>query len=109
MALGPDPGPLFRLFPKSLEKRCKKEAKNGAEMDVFLVIFRVFPENAKVRFDCAGASGLRFRPLIFWLRASIFALLFLHCFFKVFGPPRGPQNGPDSWGRRQRRDPLNHV
>ena len=56
-------------------------------MDVFSMIFWVFPENAKVRFDCAGASGLRFRPLIFWLRASIFALLFLHRFFDVFGPP----------------------
>ena len=60
-------------------------------MDAFLVIFLVFPENAKVRFDCAGASGLRFRPLIFWLRASIFALPFLHRFFVVFGPPMGPK------------------
>ena len=60
-------------------------------MDAFLMIFEVFPENAKVRFDCAGASGLRFRPLIFWLCASIFALRFLYRFFEVFGPPRGPQ------------------
>ena len=64
-------------------------------MDAFLMILGVFLENAKVRFDCAGASGLRFRPLIFWLRASIFALPFLHCFFEVFGPPWGP----DSRGR----------
>ena len=58
-------------------------------MDVFSLIFQVFPENGKVRFDCAGASGLRFRPLIFWLRASIFAVRFLHPFFKVFGSPLG--------------------
>ena len=60
-------------------------------MDAFLVIFKVFPENAKVRSDCAGASGLRFRPLIFWLRASSFVLPFLHRFFVFFGP---------SWGTR---------
>ena len=60
-------------------------------MDAFPMIFGVFLENAKVRFDCAGASGLRFSPLIFWLRASIFALRFLHRFFEVFGP---------SWGTR---------
>ena len=58
-------------------------------MDAFLMIVGVSPENAKVRFDCAGASGLRFRPLIFWLCASIFALLFLLCFFEVFGSPLG--------------------
>ena len=51
--------------------------------------FQVFPENGKVRFDCAGASGLRFRPLIFWLRASIFAVRFLHRFFEVFWSPLG--------------------
>ena len=60
-------------------------------MDAFPMIFEVFPENAKVRFDYAGASGLRFRPLIFWLCASIFAFRFLHRFFEVFEPPRGPQ------------------
>ena len=58
-------------------------------MDVFSMIFQVFPENGKVRFDCAAASGLRFRPLIFWLRASIFAVRFLHCFFEVFGSALG--------------------
>ena len=60
-------------------------------MDVFSMLFHVFPENGKVCFDCAGASGLRFRPLIFWLRASIFGLLFLHRFFEVFGLPRDLQ------------------
>ena len=60
-------------------------------MDAFPRIFGVFLENAKVRFDCAGASGLRFMHLILWLCASIFALRFLHCFFEVFGLPRGPQ------------------
>ena len=58
-------------------------------MDAFPVIFLVFSENAKVRFDCAGASGLRFRPLIFWLRTSIFALPFLHRFFELFGSSLG--------------------
>ena len=78
-------------FLKTLRKRVKKGEKKGAEMDVFSMIFQVFPENAKVRFDCAGASGLRFRPLIFWLCAFVLALLFLHSFFEVFGLPRGPQ------------------
>ena len=82
----------FSGFLETPRKRVKKEEKKGAEMDVFSMIFQVFPENGKVRFDCAGASGLRFRPLIFWLRASIFAVRFLHLFFEVFGLPRGPQN-----------------
>ena len=88
---GPGAGPWtsFSAFPKKSRKRCKKEAKKEAEMDAFLMIVGVFPENAKVRFDCAGASGLRFRPLIFWLRASLFALPFLHRFFAVFGPSLG--------------------
>ena len=88
--LWPDPGALFRVFWKRFEKGSKKK-KKGAEMDVFSMIFRFFPENGKVRFDCAGASGLRFRPLIFWLCASTFALPFLHRFFEVFGPSLGPQ------------------
>ena len=58
-------------------------------MNAFLMIFGVLPENAKVRFDCAGASGLRFRPLIFWLCASILALPFLHRFFELFGSSLG--------------------
>ena len=58
-------------------------------MDAFLIEFQVFSENAKVRFDCAGASGFRFRPLLFLLRASIFALPFLHRFFAFFGAPPG--------------------
>ena len=58
-------------------------------MDAFLMIFTVFLVNAKGRFDFAGASGFRFRPLIFWLCASIFALPFLHRFFKVFGSSLG--------------------
>ena len=82
----------FFGFSGNASKKSQKKEKKGAEMDVFSMIFQVFPENGKVRFDCAGASGLRFRPLIFWLRASIFALRFLHRFSKVFGRPRGPQN-----------------
>ena len=91
VALWPDPGPLFRVFWKRLGK-LQKEEKKAAGMDVFSMIFQVFPETGKVRFDCAGASGLRFRPLIFWLCASIFALFFLHCFFVFFGPSWGPRS-----------------
>ena len=92
---GPGAGPWtpFSAFPEKSRKRSTKEPKKEAEMDAFPMIFKVFLENAKGRFDCAGARGLRFRPLIFsCLRASIFALPFLHRFFEVFGPPRGPQN-----------------
>ena len=78
----------FSTFLETLRKRVKKEEKKGVEMDVFSMIFRFFPEKGKVRFDCAGPTGLRFRPLIFWLRASIFALPFLHRFLEVFGRPR---------------------
>ena len=81
--------PPFSGFLDTLRKKFKKEEKKGAEMDVFSMIFEVCPENGKVRFDCAGASGLKFRPLIFWLRASIFALPFSHCFLKVFGSSLG--------------------
>ena len=81
----------FSGFLETPRKRVKKGEQKGAEIDVFSMIFQVFPENAKVRFDCAGASGLRFRPLIFWLRASIFAVRFLHGFFEVFGPSLGGQ------------------
>ena len=56
-------------------------------MDAFSFGFQVFSENGKVRFDCAGASGSRFRPLLFLLCASIFALPFLRCFLGVFGSP----------------------
>ena len=83
---------LFSGFLETPRKRVKKEEKKGAEMDVFSMIFQVFPENGKVRFDCAGASGLRFRPLLFWLCASIFRHLFLHRFFVFFGPSWGPRS-----------------
>ena len=81
----------FSGFLETHRKTVKKEEKKGVEMDVFSLIFQVFPENAKVRFDCAGASGLRFRPLIFWLRAFIFAIRFLLGFFVFFlDLPGGP-------------------
>ena len=86
----------FSGFLETPRKRVKKEGKKGAEMDVFLMIFQVFLENGKVPFDCAGASGLRLWSLISWLRASIFALPFLHCFFGVFVDFPGV---PDSMGR----------
>ena len=99
----------FSGFLETLRKKIKKEKKKGAEMDVFSMILQVFPENGKVRFDCAGASGLRFRPLIFWLRASIFAVRFLPCFFVFFGPSWGPRSTGTNkveLGRRQRWGPL---
>ena len=58
-------------------------------MDAISLKLQVFPENGKVCFDCAGASGLGFRPLLVFLCASIFAFLFLHRFLEVFGPPPG--------------------
>jgi hypothetical protein len=41
-------------------------------MDAFSLEFRVFPENEKVSFDCTGASGLGFMPVI----NSFFAFTF---------------------------------
>ena len=80
------PGPFFG-FSGNTSKKSQKKREKGRGNGCIFNDFQVFPENGKVRFDCAGASGLRFRPLIFWLRASIFAVLFLHRFFEVFGPP----------------------
>ena len=57
-------GPFFG-FLETPRKRVKKEEKKGGGMSKISMGILVFPENAKVRFDCAGASGLRFRPLIF--------------------------------------------
>ena len=78
---GAGPWIPFSTFPEKARKRSKKGKEKGAGMGAF----QVFPENGKVRFDCAGASGLRFRPLLFLLCAPIFALPFLHRFFEVFG------------------------
>ena len=66
----------FFGFLRKVSKKNQKKTKKGVEMDAFPMIFKVFLENAKGRFDCAGARGLRFSPLNFWLCASIFALLF---------------------------------
>ena len=78
-------------------------------MDAFSLKFLVFSENGKVCFDCAGASGLGFRPLLLSLCASIFALLLLHRFCIDFGTP-GTLDFGGFWrsfgGRRQRRHPL---
>ena len=78
-------------------------------MDAFSLEFRVFPENGKIRFDCAGASGLRFRPLLFSLCASIFAFFFLHCFFMVFGVPPGAQIHGFQWVGGRGGTPLNEF
>ena len=70
-------------------------------MDVFSKEFQGFPENGKVSFDCAGASGLRFMPFIFSLCALTFAHHFSDCFFIFFGPPLDTQNqGRQSAGGR---------
>ena len=96
-ALGDHFGVFLRVWGQTLDplltfletarKRCKKGEKHGAEVDALSMKFQVFPENGKVRFDCAGASGLRFRPLLFWLCASIFRHLFLHRILAFFGHP----------------------
>ena len=59
-------------------------------MDAFSSKFLVFSENGKVCFDCAGANGLGFGPLLLSLCASIFAVFFLHRFLEVFGSPLEP-------------------
>ena len=80
--------PFCDFFGKGT-KRSKKGKEKGAGMDVFPMKFLVFQESEKLRFDCAGASGLRFRPLIVSLCASTLTLPFLHRFLLVFGPPHG--------------------
>ena len=77
----------FFGFSQNLPKKILTKTEKGAEMDAFPVIFKVFPESAKVRFDCAGASGLRFGPLLFWLCASIFRHFFCHRILLFFGHP----------------------
>ena len=81
----------FSGFLETLRKRVKKEENKGAEMGVCSMIFKFFPENGKVHFDCAGASGFRFRPLLFWLCASIFRHVFLHCFTRFLDIPGDPK------------------
>ena len=56
-------------------------------MEAVSMEFQVFPENAKVCFDRAAASGLRFRPLLFRLCASIFRDFFCIVLFFVFWTP----------------------
>ena len=60
-------------------------------MDVFSLKFRVFPESDKQRLDCAGASGLGFRALIFCFFASTFAPPFCHRFCMLFGSTWEPR------------------
>ena len=70
-------------------------------MDVFSVEFRVFPESDKQRLDCAGASGLGFRALIFCLFASTFAPPFCHRFCMLFGSTWEPRfTTPKMFGGR---------
>ena len=85
---GAGPWSPFAIFLQKVPKSYKNGQKKGAGMDAFSLEFLVFPENGKVRFDCAGASGLRFRPLLLSLCASIFAHFFSHRFFMAFGFPQ---------------------
>ena len=61
--------------------------------------FQVFPEKGKVRFDCAGASGLGFRALIFCVFRLHFCSSFLSSFFVCFlGSPGSPKHSPEKVG-----------
>ena len=44
--------PVFDFLGKGSNKNTKNEKTQGAEMDAFSMEFKVFLENAKVRFDC---------------------------------------------------------
>ena len=90
-ASGARPWTSFSMSGKSLKIIQKTKEKGNWNGHNFME-FKVFPENAEVRFDCAGANGLRFRPLVFWVCVSIFALLFLHRFFKGFWSFQGTLN-----------------
>ena len=82
---GAGPWTPFSSFLERLRKKVTKKQKNGNGINAFSMNFRVFPETETMRFEYAGASGLRFIPLIFWLCASGFALPFFHRFSEVFG------------------------
>ena len=62
-------------------------------MHVFALEFH--SGNEQVRFDCAGASGLRLRPLILCRCASIFDFSFALSFYRFLGHPWELV----SWGR----------
>ena len=64
-----------------------KGGKTG--IDAFAIEFQVFPDNAKMRFDFAGASELRFRPLLSRL-APPFSSLFFAFFLTVLDHPACP-------------------
>jgi hypothetical protein len=53
------------------QKHDQKRQKKGTRTGIFPMQLQVFPRNGKMRFDCTGASGLRFGPLIFSLGGSI--------------------------------------
>ena len=78
-------------------------------MDSFSLKFLVFSENGKVCFDCAGASGLGFRPVFLSLCASIFAVLFLYRFLEVFGTPPGARIDGSGWVGGTGGTPLNEF
>ncbi len=59
-------------------------------MEVFSVDFRILLKGDKQCLDCAGASGLGFRPFIFSHCASTLAHPFCHCFLIDFGTPWEP-------------------
>ena len=64
-------GPLtaFAMFWKKVRHVQKKDGKKGVRMDAFQRNFVFSPKVKKVCFDCAGASGFRFRhagPFLGW-------------------------------------------
>ena len=103
LRLGPGPGlqawSSLVTFREKVRNRYKDGQREGAGMYAGSLEFRVVKRNEQVRFVCAGASGLRFRPLIVSLCASIFKVVF-SIFFHVFGLPWEPlsQGGPP-WGK----------
>ena len=76
----------FSTLLSKARKRYKKRKKKRAEMDAFSMASQVFPGSWKVRFDCAGASGLRFRPLLFLALCLHFLFFFFASFFELCGP-----------------------
>ena len=88
--LGRDSGPSGDFYGKVMKKVHKRTEKE-AQIHAFLMIFQVFPENGKVSFDCASASGLRFGAIIFCLFAVTFACSFCHRFCMLFGSTWEPR------------------
>ena len=91
----------FSDFSEKCLKKYKKGQKKGAEMEVFFMEFRIFPESDKQCSDCAGANGLGFTAFILCLFASTFATSFCHRFCMLFGSTWEPRfTTPGTFGGR---------